>query len=173
MKREVVIVSDLWGAKRSEWLVNFKALLEDQYEVKFYDACQLGGIDLTIYEQENLHRQFLDFGIEKAVSNLLKLESEPKVYLGCSISGVILWKAALIGLPIERLIAISSTRLRKETERPNCPLSLFFGENDPYQPEQNWFNQMGIKGHFIPKGDHDIYKNHSTVFDILTQSILK
>ncbi len=171
MKKEVVIVSDLWGAKRSEWLVNFKALLEDQYEVKFYDACQLGGIDLKIYEQENLHRQFVDFGIEKAVSNLLKLEPEPTLYIGCSIGGVILWKAALKGLPIEKLIAISSTRLRKETERPYCPLSLFFGENDPFQPDQNWFNQMGIKGHFISEREHDIYKDRAIVSQIIKHFI--
>ena len=83
MKKGVVIVSDLWGVQKSEWLVNFKELLEDQYTVKFYDACSLGEIDLTIYEQENLHRQFVDFGIEKAVSNLLNQESESKIYFGC------------------------------------------------------------------------------------------
>ena len=87
--------------------------------------------------------------------------------------GVILWKAALRGLQMEKLIAISSTRLRKETEKPNRPFSLFFGENDVFQPNKEWFNQMGIKGHFITEGDHEIYKNYSTVLEILTQSILK
>jgi len=170
--QEIIILSDLWGANRSSWLINFQKNLAPHYAVKFYDACALGEIDLTNYNQENIHRQFIDFGIQKAVGQLLELEQEPKIYMGCSVGGVILWKAGLEGLPIQKLITISATRLRKETKKPSCPLELYFGANDPFQPKENWFQKMKINGHFIPGGDHDIYKDPFVVEKILRQSNL-
>lgn len=173
MKKELIIVSDLWGRNRSDWLVHFEQLLGERYDLKFYDACQLGEVDLTDYNQENLHRQFVDFGIEKAVNKLLNLEPKPKLYIGISVGGVILWRAGLLGLPIQKLVTISATRLRHETEKPNVPIQLFFGLLDEYQPDKNWFNALQVDGHFIPKGDHDIYQNSLTVAQIFNQSILK
>jgi len=169
----LIILSDLWGARKSGWLVNFQNNLENKYRVKFYDVCSLGEIDLSDFQEEKLHRQFVDFGIQKAVQNILELEKKPKIYLGSSVGGVILWKAGLEGLPIKKLIAISSTRLRKESEKPNCPLELFFGENDVYKPDDSWFTRMKINAHFIQEGDHDIYKDQFFVSQILHQSNLK
>jgi len=111
MKQELVVLSDLWGAKRSSWFSYFQKSLKDNYHVQFYDVCDLREIDLSDYRQEHIHQQFVDFGIQRAVTKILELGNKPKIYLGCSVGGVILWKAGLLGLPIEQLIAISSTRL--------------------------------------------------------------
>ncbi len=167
MKPTLIILSDLWGAKRSSWLDNFQKTLGDDYKIKFYDACVLGEIDSSDDQEKNIHRQFIDFGIQKAVKKLLTLEKEPQMYLGCSVGGVILWKAGLQGLPIKKLLTISATRLRKEIEKPNCSVELYFGQEDSYQPDGNWFKNMKIKGHFIPRGGHDIYKDQLVVKQIL------
>lgn len=167
MKKEVSIVSDLWGIKKSDWLLPFQQQLSPNYTIKFYDACELGEIDLQFYEEKNIHQQFIEFGIEKAVSKLLRLEQQAQLYIGCSIGGLIAWKAALRGLPIEKLIAISATRLRKEKEKPSCPVQLYFGKQDPYQPSQNWYEQMGSAEIKILEGDHHIYKDPLTVKQIL------
>ena len=74
MNPKLVILSDLWGEKKSDWTKQYIKLLSDSFEVFYYDSCQLAEIDTTDYTEENLHKQFVDGGIDKAVENLLKLE---------------------------------------------------------------------------------------------------
>lgn len=65
MKERIIIISDLWGRKKSEWLINYTQILETEFDIMFYDSCELGQIDVAIYTQENLHKQFIGGGIEK------------------------------------------------------------------------------------------------------------
>ncbi len=172
-KKELVILSDLWGSKQSEWLALFKALLSPKFDITFFDACKLGAVDTSLYSEDHLHRQFVDFGIETAVNNLLKLTHSPKIYIGCSIGGTIAWQAALKGLPVERLITISSTRLRKETTKPDCQMQLYFGKDDPYQPSLSWYKRMSIENFQILDGGHNIYKNIISLEKIVKMSFFK
>lgn len=167
MKEEIIILSDLWGINKSEWFVHFERMLSGNYYVKFYDSCKLGEIDLTPYEEKNIHKQFVKCGIEKASNKLLILEKQPKIYIGCSVGGVILWKAGLKGLPVKKLITISATRLRKEKEKPNCSIKTYFGELDEYKPKPTWFELVGKDANKILKGNHEIYKNKLSVAQII------
>ena len=164
---EIVVLSDLWGTKKSEWFSCYEELISANYKIKFYDSCELGKIDLTKYEEVNIHSQFVEFGIQNAVNKLLETEKQPKIYIGCSVGGVILWRAGLRGLPIEKLVTISATRLRKEREKPFCPVRMYFGETDKYKPDEKWFKQIGIYSKYVIKGNHDIYREKTSILKIL------
>jgi len=167
MKKEIIILSDLWGKNKSEWLVQFNETLSPEYKTKFYDSCELGEIDLTLSEEKLIHRQFVNFGIQKAVNKLLRIETQPQIYIGCSVGGVIAWKAGLLGLKMEQLITLSSTRLRMETEKPNCPITMYFGELDKHKPAAKWFESIGCNYKIIEQSNHDIYKDQLVVDQIV------
>jgi len=168
----VVILSDLWGKEKSNWVMYYIELLKDKLDVQYYDCCDLGGIDKTIYTEENLHSQFINGGIEKAVANLLKTEMNQIDVLAFSIGGTIAWKAALRGLDIRRLFAVSSTRLRYENEIPKSILKLYFAENDNYKPTNDWFEKHSIDIEIIKNKEHDFYTDIDCA-TLICEEILK
>ena len=66
------------------------------------------------------------------------------VILAFSMGGSIAWEAGLKGMDIGRLYAVSSTRLRLQTEKPACQLQLFYGSDDPFQPDASWFETLKL-----------------------------
>lgn len=116
--KKLIILSDLWGKGKSEWVSHYVEALQDYFEVTFYDSCELAGIDLSTYTEDKIHPQFVNGGIEKAVNTLLARERREVVVLGFSIGGLIAWKAALRGLKTERLLAISSTPASLRRQAP-------------------------------------------------------
>lgn len=157
MKPRLIILSDLWGKEKSDWVSAYVELLKDKFEIQYYDCCELGEIDKTVYTEENLHSQFVNGGIEKAVSNLLKAEKNQVDILAFSIGGTISCKAALKGLNVRSLFAVSSTRLRYENEIPNGEIKLYYGENDNNKPANNWFEKHSIDFEIIKNKEHDLY----------------
>lgn len=170
MKEEIVVISDIWGIRKSGWHKNFEELLDGKYELKFYDACKLAGIKIESSDKETLHREFVNTGIENAAKEIVELEESPKIYIGCSVGGVIAWKAAKNGLNIKQLITISSTRLRYETEKPTFNCLHFFGQQDNYRPGPNWMHSIGKDSTRLIKGGHDIYKQKENIRDILSEA---
>ena len=73
---KLVILSDLWGKKKSDWVNNYIAILKDFFDIDFYDCCDLGKIDKAEMIEENLHQQFVNNGIETAVETLIQKEKE-------------------------------------------------------------------------------------------------
>ena len=145
IKPRLLLISDLWGKEKSDWISYYTSILLNNFELEYYDSCDLGSIDTSDYLQENLHHQFVNGGIEKAVAQLIKEEKGFVNVLGFSIGGLIAWKAGLSGLKIQKLFAISSTRLRYENLKPLGTIQLFYGENDNYKPDSNWFKNLHIK----------------------------
>lgn len=157
-KPRLLILSDLWGNEKSEWIIYYTSILENYFELKYYDSCDLGTIDKSAYSEEILHHQFLNGGIEKAVANLLQEEKEFITVLAFSIGGLIAWKSGLSGLKIQNLYAISSTRLRYESKKPSGTIELFYGKNDIYKPSSNWFTKLKLKENFFSNQEHELYK---------------
>ena len=157
-KPRLLILSDLWGNEKSDWIIYYTSILENYFELKYYDCCDLGTIDKSSYSEESLHHQFLNGGIEKAVANLLQEEKEFISVLAFSIGGLIAWKAGLSDLKIQNLYAISSTRLRYEIEKPAGTIELFFGENDIYKPNRAWFKKLALQENFFSNQGHELYK---------------
>ena len=155
---ELVILSDLWGFTSSDGYIPYQQILTPRYKITFLDSCVLGQVECSSDDEKQIHAQFVSFGIDKAASQLLTHISKPKIYIGCSVGGTILWRAALKGLPIHRLITISASRIRLEKTKPSCPLRMYYGKKDKYIPNNVWFDQMAIYDPVFLEGSHDIYK---------------
>ena len=75
-----------------------------------------------------------------------------------SIGGTIAWKACLSGLEAHRIVALSSTRLRYETVLPATGIYLYYGETDPYKPDEVWMRQMNLSCRIFPETGHLLYR---------------
>ncbi len=157
-KQRLILISDIWGKKNSEWINFYIDILGQHFEVVFYDSCDLGNIDKSEHLEEKLHQKFINGGVEKAVERILQLEKEQINILGFSIGGYIAWKACLLGLNAKNLFAISSTRLRYEIYKPETNVQLFYGENDSFKPDQNWFKKIGLGENIVLNESHGLYK---------------
>jgi alpha-beta hydrolase superfamily lysophospholipase len=155
---KLIILSDLWGKEKSHWLAHYTQYLEPHFEITYYDVCELGAVDKTIYTQDALHQQFVNGGIERAVQQLAILEKEKTNILAFSIGGVIAWKYGLQTANIECLYGVSATRLRKETNQPTGVIQLYFGSEDTFNPSANWFEQMHLQIEIIEGGKHELYR---------------
>lgn len=159
IKPRLLFLSDLYGKSKTNWEKSYIKHFKNDYAIQYYDVCKLGEVNKNNYSQENLHQQFVAFGIEKAVNNLLQLEKEEVTILAFSIGGTIAWKAALKGLKAQKIIALSATRLRYETERPNCKIQLFYGRNDSFQPSKDWCKMMKIEPIILENEAHEFYQD--------------
>jgi len=167
MKKQLLILSDLWGAQKATYLPQYTKLLQPKFEVIFLDCCQLGKIDTSNYTQDNLHQQFINGRVNLAVDYLLKNYTESVDILAFSIGGTIAWKAALAGLKVRHIYAISATRLRYEISKPNSHISLFYGDLDSYRPDENWFKNLEISDYTIfEKEGHELYQKHRRITQI-------
>ena len=170
MKR-LIIISDLWGGKHPTYIQKYLDLLDQKFELQYYDACALGEIDPSNFSEKNIHQQFVTGGIDLAVENLLRAEDSEVSILGFSIGGVIGWKAIQQGLNCDALLAVSSTRLRYETERLTCPTQLIFGELDRFKPNEKWFEMMNITYKLFENHRHELYK-HESIADWIAKELI-
>lgn len=169
MKPRIVILSDLWGFENADWLNIYLAALESTFDIKHYDSCELGNVSKIPYEESHLHHQFVNGGIAKAIKNLLQLEPGKIHVLAFSVGGAIAWKAQLQGLDVTHLYAISSTRLRYEKERIVGDVSLYFGEEDEYKPDNEWFATMSIKPKLVKEKGHRLYTEQEFIVPICNE----
>ena len=160
MKQRLIILSDLWGIGRSQWWPYYEQPLRQHFELEWYDCSQLGEIDLNNYKQDQLHQQFLEGGIERAINNLLVTERQhaPALILAFSIGGTIGWKAIQKGLSCGYFCAVSATRLRKEKEVFPIKGKLYYGANDPFRPDEHWSQQqVNLPYELLPNYGHEAY----------------
>ncbi len=172
-KPRLILLSDLWGTKSSEWICNCTSALNKHFDINIYNSPELAGIDTTDLDQKQSHQWFLNGSIEKAVLNLLESERQNINVLGFSVGGKIAWKAALKGLNVHTLFAVSATRLRLEAEKPNSRIELLFGQCDSNKPGEDWFAAMEIKKLFVKGEQHEMYKNKQVAHLICSQIISK
>lgn len=171
MNKQLVILSDLWGASRCDWVDLFAQWVPSDYEVKFLDSCTLGDIDMQDLTESNIHKQFVDFGIDRATQSLIDLKLENATFIGCSVGGTIAWKAAMQGLSMQKLITISATRIRYELTKPQCDTSAYFGSLDRYKPDAEWYDMIGLKPHEFTNRGHDIYNTESIIKQIINTEL--
>lgn len=171
MKKEIIIVTDIWGMRNADWIDQYALTLQRNYKVSILDSHKLGLIDASNLSEKVIHEQFVNGGIDKAVEQLI--DQRPAVFavIGFSIGGLIAWKACLQGLKVETLIALSSTRLRYEKEKPNCNLFLIYGQEDKFKPDENWFEVLNINHDIIMDQGHEVYKNSEIVPYLLQKAI--
>jgi len=171
-KPRLLILSDLFGGKNPEWVKIYMNLLQSKFEIKYYDVTELANIDSDNFIESDIHNQFVNGGIDKAVQNLIQLETGKIVVLGFSIGGTIAWRASLKGLNITHLFAVSSTRLRYETKAPNSIVKLYFGEKDLHKPNSKWFLNFNLESEILLNQDHQLYLIENNVL-LICDDILK
>jgi len=166
MAEKLVVLSDMWGAKKGLWIASYFGYLQQYYDIVFHDCQQLGNIDVPVSSEENVHRAFVEGGIDAAVASLLKKETKPAHYLAFSTGGTIAYKAALKGLPMKSLTAISATRIRLEEQRPDTQLNLLYGECDPNKPDMEWSQQVGVDFKIAPNFGHMLYSDEKIISEV-------
>jgi hypothetical protein len=173
MAERLVVLSDMWGVKKGLWITSYLGYLQQYYDIVFYDIQQLGYIeDLTIKSPENLHKAFVEGGIDTAVAHLLKRETEASHYLAFSTGGTVAWKAGVKGLPMKSLYAISATRIRHENLKPVCDITLLYGGNDSFRPDNCWADKLNVELEVVPNFGHELYSDEKIIrkacLDLLT-----
>ena len=167
LKPRLILLSDIWGKTNSEWISYYIDYLSAHFDIEFYDVCELAEIDRAKFTTEEVHQKFINGGIDFAVQQLL--EQETAMVLGFSIGGSIAWKASLIGMKTSHLFAISSTRLRYETEKPKTEISLIYGSLDQFAPDADWFEKMKISPKVFQNEEHEMYRTREIAIEICNQ----
>jgi len=164
MAERLVVLSDMWGVKKGQWITSYLGYLQQYFDIVFYDCQQLANVSLTVNSKENLHSEFVNGGIDTAVAHLLKKEQTVKShYLAFSTGGTIAWKAALQGLPVKSLQIVSATRLRYETACPDCEIDLIYGGSDPFRPSDTWFSELQITPEIVENFGHELYTDEKII----------
>jgi len=166
MAEKLVILSDMWGVKKGLWITSYFGYLQQYYDIEFHDCQQLGHVDVTVNTEENVHKAFVEGGIDTAVAHLLKKHSEPAHYLAFSTGGTIAWKAATKGLPMKSLTAISPTRIRFEEQAPACETDIVFGGKDDFRPDTSWSRKVGVDVNVVPNFGHQLYSDEKIISDV-------
>lgn len=164
MKPRLLILSDLFGGENLEWIQYYVEILETKFEIQYYDVLKLAEIMVYDKKESEIHTQFLNGGIDKAVDNLLDIEKEIVAILGFSIGGTIAWKACLKGLKVSTFVAVSSTRLRYEEEKPDCNIKLYYGDKDKNAPNFSWFLDLKISNEILENQNHQLYMEKENAF---------
>ncbi|WP_158975615.1 hypothetical protein [Cellulophaga sp. L1A9] len=173
MTERLVIISDMWGTKKGQWITSYLGYLQQHFDIVFYDCQELANINLTVETQETLHSEFVNGGIETAVAHLVKREKISSYYLAFSTGGTIVYKAGLKGLPIKSLYAISPTRVRLEKEKPIFPFQLLFGSNDSFKPSDEWFEAMKISKTEASGFGHELYSDEKIIKQVCLELLDK
>jgi len=172
MAERLVVLSDMWGVKKGQWITSYLGYLQQYFDIVFYDCQQLANISLTVNSGENLHNEFVSGGIDTAVAHLVKKENTtPSHYLAFSTGGTIAWKAALKGVPMKSLYAISATRIRFELDCPTNKTTLVYGENDAYRPSDSWALDLNTPMELIPNFGHELYTDEKIIGKVCQELI--
>lgn len=159
IKPTLLLISDLLGNSNADYLLKYESLLESRFAVSKVDVCKLAEIHNSKEIDPN-HSAFInEGGLTKSVKNLQKQYTGSIDFLiGFSIGGTVAWQACLQNLSVRRLICISSTRLRKETQKPNCIIDVYYGKKDNHRPNQNWKLLSRLETKIIAGVGHEFYK---------------
>lgn len=169
MAERLVVLSDMWGSRQGLWITSYLGYLQQYFEIVYYDSQELAGLDLPVKTRENLCEALAEGGYETAVSHLLSKEKTPSHYLTFCAGGSIAWRAALKGLPIKSLYAISPLWLDQETRRPECPVTLMYGERHLERPDRIWSETLGVPTFVEPNFGRDLYTDEKIIGKICLQ----
>ena len=117
-------------------------------------------------EGEGLHRHLVQHGgFDAAAAKVRDLVQKADIGLGYSAGGTVLWRSVLLGLRLERLICISSTRLRTENpEAMRVPTLAVFGELDEHRPPASWGAGSGIQVALLGQAGHAFYRSRDPIW---------
>ena len=153
----------MWGAKKGLWITSYLGYLQQYFQIVYYDSQELADLDLTIHTPENLCQAFVKGGYSTAVAHLLSKEKTPSHYLTFCAGGTIAWSAALQGLPMKSLYAISPLWMHRQEEKPDVPVKLLFGEYQENRPVQQWADELGVPMEIMPQFGQTLYSDEKII----------
>lgn len=150
----ILVVTDIHGKPGTADCLSHSLSSRERLVVRTIGLSELLGGDRT---GESLHRHLVEGdGFMRAAKRLVDLTDHADVAIGYSAGGMVLWQSVFHGLLPDRLICISSTRLRHVDARTMpIPTLAVFGGNDPYRPADTW--GAGVETYIIPRAGHDFY----------------
>ena len=158
-KKNLLILSDIRGISKATYLQGFFDILQAQYSIEILDTPALGGVKIDGKEQSQIHTDMLATGVDCAVKKLLVRQSVTGI-LAFSIGGWVAWRAMLQALKVDKLVAVSATRLRYEERWPEQgSIHLMYGGADPYRPKQYWPTAKNITTEVLTGQPHTLYEN--------------
>jgi dienelactone hydrolase len=167
MAERLIVISDMWGAKKGIWATSYLVYLQQYFDVTYYDSQQLAKIELGDDSREQLDDAFLNGGVDKAIAQLMQNEKEPCHYVGFGVGGTIAWQANLQGLPIKSLYVVSATSICDENNnKPGIPTKIVFGDLDAHLPRKEWFDQIEMEYEIIKGFGHDLYTQDVIIKEI-------
>lgn len=176
MAERLVVVSDMWGSKKGLWITSYLGYLQQYFNIVFYDSRELANIDKSNNTAEGMRSAFINGGLDTAVSHLLAKESEKSHYLTFCAGGAIAWKAAINGLPVKSLYAVSPIEMEHFKEGPDCPITLLYGEMEESIPSTEWSIHTKAVIERIPKFGHEMYSDEKIIKKVcldLLQLVIK
>ena len=163
MAEKLVVVSDMRGSENGLWITSYLGYLQQYFNIVFYDSRELARIDQRLSSSEDLYSAFINGGLDHAVAQLMVSESEASHYLTFCAGGNIAWHAALRGLPMKSIYAVSPMEIEKETEAPECPVTLLFGDTDKEIPSTQWAIETRSVVQTIPNFGHEMYTDEKII----------
>ncbi|HMB64442.1 MAG TPA: hypothetical protein VKN36_15285 [Eudoraea sp.] len=176
MAERLVVLSDMWGAKKGMWITSYLGYLQQYFDIVFYDSKHLADLDILVYSPENVYEAFVNDGMKTAVAQILKKEVVPSHYLTFCAGGTIAWHAARKGLPIKSLYAVSPIDLHLEHNKPEVPMKLLYGEYQQPIPSEEWAGQLDIDMEIVPKFGNELYMDEKIIQKVclfLLETMLK
>lgn len=161
----LLVVTDIHGRPGFADCLSLRLSGRKQMIVRTIGLSELLGVDCT---GESLHRRLVEGdGFEQAAKRLIDLAEHADVALGYSAGGMVLWQSVLHGLSLDRLICISSTRLRQVSAAAvPIPVLAVFGENDSNRPADAWGTCSRVQTYLIPGAGHDFYASEGPARDL-------
>jgi len=163
MAERLVILSDLWGAKKGLWITSYLGYLQQYFDIVFYDIRQLSDVNLISNTAEDVYEAFNNGGMNTALAQLLIKETEESHYLTFCAGGTIAWNAGLCGLPIKSLTAISPLNIHLLKDKPDCKINLLYGEYQEGKPDSEWLSEMDVNMEIMPKFGRNLYSDDKVI----------
>lgn len=176
MAERLVVLSDMWGARKGLWITSYLGYLQQYFDIVYYDSQQLADLEVVVHTRENLCKAFFDGGRETAIAQILRKETEPSHYLTFCAGGTIGWEAALKGLPMKSLYAVSPINLHLQDQKPDCPVNLLFGEYQEDKPDEAWAKELGVTMNVVPQFGNELYSDEKIIQKVclsLLERVLK
>ena len=163
MAEKLVVVSDMWGSKKGLWITSYLGYLQQFFNIEFYDSRELAQIDKNLATTDEMYNAFMNGGMDLAVLQLLAKETQKKHYLTFCAGGTIVWNAALKGLPIKSLYAVSPIDLELQSVSPDCPVTLLYGDLDKKVLSAEWAIQTNTVIETIPNFGRELYSDEKII----------
>jgi hypothetical protein len=147
-----IVVPDIYGLPSNMgWLSENHAL----------DCLALSALsDRPNFTGHDLHSHLFERdGMQAATSRLRGFSGSDLVGIGFSAGGTALWQAVSQGLELQKLVCVSSTRLRFERVSLHIPTHTFWGELDENRPDEEWCHTIPASSHVYDGLAHGFYQD--------------